>query len=717
MAKAHSGGTRADIQALRALAVSSVLLYHLWPRRLTGGFVGVDVFFVISGFLIGSHLLAELAGTGRVRLGRFWARRAIRLLPASLLVLLTVAVATVTVVPLSRRAAFLDEVVGATFYVQNWVLAHKAVDYLALGDAASPVQHYWTLSTEEQFYLLLPVLLLVAAWVAHRAGLPRRRLAPAGLACVGLVATASLAYSIHLTITSPGVAYFSTGTRAWEFLAGTLLAGTAVGGSRILRVALGWSGLAVVLFAVVAFDGQTAFPGVSAALPVVGTLALLVAREAGPLALLTRWRPVTWLGDVSYSVYLWHWPLIVILPYVSGDPLDAVDKVGIVSVALILAWASTRLVEDPVRFSTRLLGGGRRPIVAGGILLVATCLVAATALVAGADVERTQRNLQGEAQALLDSGDLSCLGAGRVLRQKAHPCADLGDALVPAPSVAGLDDHNRADCWSSSGPDVHLCSLGARQDPAVRVLAVGDSHNNVYLPAYEDLAATRGWQVDVAGRAGCAWSAREHGDPDQTLSRDCSAWKEGIAEHLAATEPYDLIITTNRQSGALATPEGGESRGQAAVGGYAELWEEQIARGSVVVALRDTPLAREDVVECVEREQADAVTECAVPTARAFAGVEALKRAVARTPGSGLVDLRDLICDDQQCLPVVGNVVVYRDQTHLTVTFVNTLIPIFEKRLDAAMQRGQDGLSDDARVEDLEGDRSDGGGAANSSRP
>jgi peptidoglycan/LPS O-acetylase OafA/YrhL len=197
------------------VAVGSVLLFHLWPQRLTGGFVGVDVFFVISGYLITSHLMGELEARGRIRLGRFWARRAKRLLPASLLVLLSVAIATMTLVPLSRRTDVFEELVGATFYGENWVLAGKSVDYLSAQEPPSPVQHFWTLSVEEQFYVALPLVLLVAALVAARARWNARRTVTVVLVVVTL---ASLAYSIHLSTAVPGAAYFSTGTRAWEFV-------------------------------------------------------------------------------------------------------------------------------------------------------------------------------------------------------------------------------------------------------------------------------------------------------------------------------------------------------------------------------------------------------------------------------------------------------------------------------------------------------------------
>ncbi|MDQ1103105.1 acyltransferase family protein [Nocardioides zeae] len=687
------GDLRPDIQGLRTVAVGSVLLYHLWPNRLTGGFVGVDVFFVISGFLIGSHLLKELESSGRIRLGRFWARRAKRLLPASLLVLLVVTVAAHVVMPLSERADVLKEVVGSAFYVQNWVLANEAVDYLAAGDAPSPIQHYWTLSTEEQFYILLPLILAALALLLRRPGggtrLPRRAVV---IPVLAVLAGGSLAYSIHLTTAEPGVAYFSTWTRAWEFLAGVLFAAVAPRLPRWTREVLGWAGAAAVLVTVVTYTGDTAFPGYAAALPVLGTVALLAAADAGPVALASRFRPVTWIGDLSYAIYLWHWPLIVLVPFVTEQPLRTVDKLGIAVVTVLLAWGSTRFIEDPVRFSPRLLGGGRSARAVGAWMLAVTCVVAGSAFGGIRYAEHRQDELIAEANALLASADFRCLGAGQLVND--DECGDFGTVIVPDPSVAGRDDYNDGRCWAPYGESVpQVCRLPLEDDtpepPAdaepLRVLAVGDSHNNVFLPAYEQMYSELGWQIDVTGRAGCSWSTVPQGNSVGARRDECNEWKRNVADLLADSDPYDLIITTSLQSGFLAEPVDGETQEETTVRGLREAWESQIARGAVVVAIQDNPMMDKDVVQCVEREGLAAVTECAQPPSRAFAGYDAISPAVEQTPGSALVSLRDLQCTDDSCSPVIGNVAVYRDFTHMTATFVRTLTPFFIDRVEAAV--------------------------------
>jgi peptidoglycan/LPS O-acetylase OafA/YrhL len=315
---------RVEIQALRALAVSLVVLYHVVPLRLPGGYVGVDVFFVVSGSLITAHLLREVERTGRIRLAPFWARRARRLLPASLLVLLVSVAATVVWVPQTYWQGWLREIGASALYVENWVLAGDAVDYLAHTNAASPAQHYWSLSTEEQFYLAWPLLVALASWVAVRLGV-RRRTALGAL--FGLLTLVSFLWSLWTTQVSPPDAYFTTPTRAWEFSLGGLLAlwtATPPAGREQLRSLVSWTGFGAIAITALTYTGETPFPGTAALLPVLGTVAVIWAgaprHDWSPTAV-ADFGPVRFLGNVSYSAYLWHWPLVVVLPFALGHPL------------------------------------------------------------------------------------------------------------------------------------------------------------------------------------------------------------------------------------------------------------------------------------------------------------------------------------------------------------------------------------------------------------
>ncbi|TDD63977.1 acyltransferase, partial [Jiangella aurantiaca] len=268
---------RPDVEGLRAVAVLLVLAYHAGLPLVSGGFVGVDVFFVISGFLITGLILREVESTGRLRLGRFYARRIRRLLPATAVVLAATAALTIVLLPPLRWPAIAGDIAVSATYVVNWRLASESVDYLTAEDAPSPVQHFWSLAVEEQFYLLWPVLIIALVWWhRRRRGAPSlRRTLLAGLA---VVAVPSLAWSVHLTAASPGAAYFVSTTRAWELAAGAAL---AIGARRLERLpawvasALAGGGLAAVGWAALTYDATTPFPGAAALVPVLGTAAVV----------------------------------------------------------------------------------------------------------------------------------------------------------------------------------------------------------------------------------------------------------------------------------------------------------------------------------------------------------------------------------------------------------------------------------------------------------
>ncbi|RZI83481.1 MAG: acyltransferase, partial [Microbacterium sp.] len=357
---------RTDIQGLRALAVSLVLIYHLAPDSLTGGYVGVDVFFVISGFLITLHLLGRIPRSGRDLVG-FWSRRVRRLLPASLLVLASTLVASRIWAPETQWANTARHARAATLYVVNWVLSGE-VDYQHAEDAASPVQHFWSLSVEEQFYFVWPVLILLLGLLARRLGRENRlHVVLAGLV---MVVAASLAYSIHITGTNPSAAYFVTPARVWELGIGGILACIVLLATghqhheehrhRAVRdtlrpeiaVPLAWLGFAAIAYAAVTFTEDTPFPGWHAAIPVLGTAAVIGAQSTqgtGSPGNLLALRPVQWLGDVSYSVYLWHWPLVVIVPQATGHDLTWTDRGSIALATLALAALTKTYVEDRFR--------------------------------------------------------------------------------------------------------------------------------------------------------------------------------------------------------------------------------------------------------------------------------------------------------------------------------------------------------------------------------
>ena len=651
-----------------------VIAYHFWPSRLNGGYIGVDVFFVISGFLITAHLVREATNSGRVDVPAFWARRVRRLLPASLLVLLASTVATLIWVPAGLWNQFLTETAAAAGYVVNWVLAASATDYLGAANHPSPVQHYWSLSAEEQFYLVWPLLLVIALLMARRLGAPRIR---AIAIVLGVIVLGSLIASIVLTAIAPAAAYFVTPTRAWEFGAGGLLA-IALPRPAALRPALGailsWAGLVIIAASALLFTAATPFPGIAAALPVMGALLVLAAgspaSRAAPSWLMAR-RPVQFLGDISYSLYLWHWPLLIIAPYALGHPLGTVTKVALLVTCLVLATATKLLIEDPVRSGPLRL---RRPLITFAAMIAAIALVIATPTVVVA-----AHLSSAAAQQAADNGRLFAPCVGAASRQAGAECAGTTSAaLIPARADIYDDTQGAFSCYvDSPGAQLPHCSFGSRAPGAVRVALVGDSHGAMLVPALRDVAAAQGWRVDVYVGRGCVWSQSELSDTGDA----CHARNAALQELFQNGARYDIILLTSRRD--LTVDQGSPS---AEFAHAAAQWAPVAARGTKILALADNPLVPQRLVDCVLDARSDAAASaCSIPRDDGYRLADGLADAARTDPADvSLLDLSRYYCSQTQCPMVIGGVIVYRDRDHLTASYSRTLAPYLVAAIEKA---------------------------------
>jgi peptidoglycan/LPS O-acetylase OafA/YrhL len=670
---------RPEIQALRAGAVALVVLFHVWPALVPGGYVGVDVFFVISGYLITRHLLLEAEHSGTIAVLDFWARRARRLLPASFLVLGACATASFAWAPEGAWRQYFREIAASALYVQNWRLGLDAVDYFAASNAPSPVQHFWTLSVEEQFYLALPLLMLaVLGGCRLLPSLHARR--GLGLAIAGAGAW-SLAHSCLVTWSAPSAAYFSTPARAWEFAAGALLSFAAVTlGARPRALAAG-AGWAAILVAAFAFDESTRLPGVAAGLPVLGALLVIGAGAAG------RWqdaRPIRWLGDHSYSIYLWHWPLLVFAPLVLKRELGHLDRAGLVALALALGAATKRWVEDPIRFSRWPLHTlGPRAIALSSALCMAA-LVAASQL-GIARVERAERT-SVELAARIAAQDPPCFGAKA--RGGSGPCENpaLANLLVPEPALVAADVVERRDCRQGRGDQLRVCSVGPAAGYSRRLAAIGDSHLAALLPALEAVAQTRHWHIDVAAKNACHWTTSTPRGLSEARIAACRRWKAALNQRLAAEPPYDAILVTHRAGLYLPDAAPGEDQQTTIVRGLIESWRTQAERGTRIIAIRDNPSASRATAACVARHRLRANEYCALDRSLALGVFDPHPAATLALPGAALVDLSELYCDASICPVVIGNVVVYRDDNHITGTFARTLASRLGEELERILR-------------------------------
>src|SRR5262245_5678202 len=350
---------RGDIQGLRAIAVLLVVLAHAAVPGVSGGYIGVDVFFVVSGFLITSILLHEATERGSISLVGFYAKRARRILPAATVTLIATAIAAIVLLPYVRAEAILGDVAWAAFFGANVRFAQGQTDYFAAGQPHSPVQHYWSLAVEETFYRVWPslIVVLLAVGAGRRVVTVRRRM-PWLVGFAAIVVVASFAWSVASTPTDPTDAYFATATRGWELGAGALLAMAGRSLPRLrgwMRSLLAFAGLAMIAAATVTFTERTPVPGYHMALPVVGTVLLIAAGSgipdrSGPgLVRLLGRQPLRWIGDVSYGFYLWHWPFLILVPAYVGHRLSLTENLAVSGAALVMAWLSYQLIENPIR--------------------------------------------------------------------------------------------------------------------------------------------------------------------------------------------------------------------------------------------------------------------------------------------------------------------------------------------------------------------------------
>lgn len=686
-------GFRADIQALRALAVSLVVLNHLWPARLPGGYVGVDVFFVISGFLITSHLTKELLNTGHVRLRRFYVRRARRLLPAALVVLGASTIAVWLWLPYTQWTSNAQELVASTLYVENWLLAVKAVDYSAMSSAASAVQHYWSLSVEEQFYLGWPLVLVGLFALARHRRMRKRLVITVGLAAMFVI---SLGFSIYLTNVAPNEAYFNTATRVWEFAAGAILAMASPANARWSRVARTWlslSGFVLILVAAAQFNQATSFPGWLALIPVCGTV-LVIAAGAGQGSM---WQdrylalpPVQFLGNISYSLYLWHWPVIVVAPFALGAALNSFLKVLLAAVAIFLAWLTKRWIED------RWVVGSRSAIrpardfacVAVGMLVVS---------LAGAGLHLQAAPMAKAAAVASEKAAANpCFGPGAV---GSTECGNPFDIEVLDPHMGAENEYwglpedciGRDDGLHSASPTgPALCDYSKGNANAERVWLVGDSHAQQWQNAIIELARENQWILKLSYSGGCPLAdvpyvgyAGSPASPDAV--RMCHQWRGNVVTAVESDRP-DKVFTSTFAAGEQVDDGSGRAQLEQYTDGFSRYWDRWTRSGTVVYAFADPPLnSKVRDANCLALSP-QRPSDCLAPREVALPADPIVVAAKANgDKGVRLLDLTEFFCDASFCYPAVGGLPTYFDGDHLNGQLV--------KRLAAHIDRQMHGFS------------------------
>lgn len=682
------GGTRfrPDIEGLRAVAIALVVLYHAGVPLVRGGFIGVDIFFVISGFLITSLLVRSAEQSGRVSLRQFYARRAKRLLPASALVLLVVAALTVIIMPASDQRTFGADISASAAYIVNWRFAASAVDYLAQGSTESPVLHFWSLAVEEQFYLVWPFLIILAVALARRLRWNLKR-AMAGALLV--VAIPSFVASVVLTGTSQASAFFLTATRLWELAVGALV---AIGAARLARlpravaVSLAWAGALAIAFGTFMFTTATAWPGGLALVPVLGTAAVIAAGMGGTRSVIGRilgWRPMVWVGGLSYSLYLWHWPVLIFGEEFFGE-LTGKQSLALAVASVVPAYLSLRFVENPVRYSRRLAKGASLALAIGAALTLAG-IAAGFAVMAAtprqADVPQVDLVLSEPTPSALPT--LAVLGAQVLGQDPTHSSAgypkDEYELIVPAPEAAAEDvpSSYAERCQANSVTiKVRVCSTGDLKSSLV-IAALGDSKMMQYFDAFDIVGKELGVRFEFRAKSACPSTdgyPTNEGDPYDS----CVTFNETVFASLEEDPPAAVIV------GGGVAPDVDETNPDAEKDGLVARWQRFEGLGSTVIVMIEPPRppGPDDVFVCMQKNPSNA-TECAYDKARAVARSMAPveRSALEEVPDAVAIDVTDFVCPHTNCAPVIGNVLVQRKRSHLTNTYAISLVPELLRQL------------------------------------
>lgn len=629
-----------EVQGLRTIAAFLVAIYHVWLHRVSGG---VDVFFVVSAYFLVSALMRREPITAN-HITQYYASTARRVIPSTVVIVVATVIVALFLMPKSDWRHQIDHAYASLLFVENWQLIAAGADYLQQGLAVSPFQQLWALSLQGQMYVALPIIYGIASLLG--------RMIKIGCTAVCIVAFAvtfctSLGYSIYLTAIDQQTAYFNSYTRVWEFSAGALLALTITKiriPSFIAKI-IGWLAFIALLTLGIVVDVSEQFPGYIAAIPVLAAILVIIsASNGGNIIVLTN-RPVVAFADMSFSFYLWHWPLLIFARYQLQSTDVGVFGISIILGAGILAYATTKWIETPFRRSVFL----EERAVASFVACFGIMFLAGLAPLGWNTIYQSKlKNAWERVDALRADPDGFTLFANEI---------------VPDPIIARQDyppagyGRSKNGCNQSlKGSEVRTCEFGDRS--AVRTVAlVGGSHSLQWLPALNIIGQNNGFKVVNITKSACIFIIGEYGD------KTCPEWNKDVLTLLADMKP-DLVVTIGTKA---IRDNSGRFIDESILAGYSQLWKVLGDIDIPVLAIRDNPWFAYDVVNCVDmsRQNPDS---CAAKRSNRLAEKSPFEDFSQENVYT--LDLIDLFCDEEICRVLDGGVLIYRDHNHLTQSFV-----------------------------------------------
>ncbi|MFI5258563.1 MAG: acyltransferase family protein [Candidatus Limnocylindrales bacterium] len=721
-AAGEKDGFRPDIEGLRGLAVSLVVLFHAGllsqaSIQLTGGFIGVDLFFVVSGYLITGLLMRERERTGRISFSRFYARRVRRILPAAAVTLLITIPLANSLVTLVDRPSVMEDGAAAALSIANIRFA-MTTDYFNPVNY-SPFLHFWSLGVEEQFYFVWPALLMIVAWKWPRIG--------AGVALAVIVAASFIA-SLMLTDTATSTAFYMLPTRAWQLGAGGLLAVGAGsmdrlpdavrGALRQLLAFAGWAALAGLITAAIAISSvDTPYPGYAAIVP---TLAGVVLIASGPIrtgpGVLLRLPPIRFLGKISYSLYLWHWPMLILGGlYLTGPlgTLSPAQALALAGLSIPVATASWFFVEEPFRRGVIPLPRPSRIVAVGVAVMLLVAVVgtsfdfgAQSALAALAGPDPTPTATATATPTPTPTPTLASF-ATQTATPYASPTPTPGmtPALTPPPSPAPPTSyaitsaiqpslgkaatdyeqpwHDNCLGWQgTTSPSTASKCIYGNPSGTYTVALVGDSHASALFPGVDAVAKAHGWKLVPYLKIDCSfldlndlvWFGPPMGPYPQ-----CMTWNANVISRLQKSPPNLIIISMSRW---VFTANTAEENVTTETNALIRMIK-KLPASSQVVIIQDPPLpTNEKVPECLSTYLSN-YRQCAYTRRVGFGSAMGTReQAAAKATGAGLIDLTAAICPGTgNCPVVINNMIVWRDEHHLTATFSTSLGPEIDRQL------------------------------------